>query len=202
MRAIKLGAIFLGRIMSYIWPISIKSLSLRFMGTLRAEYYRRFFSNMGKDVFIGCNAIINGPQNIKLRSKVSLGDRISLSYVTRGGKSGGIIIEDNVNIGDDCHITIMDTLLIDQGVLIGKKVTISDNSHGKSNEDLDIAPIQRRLYSKGGISIGKNVWISDKVTILAGVTIGEGVIIGANSVVTKNIEPFSVVAGVPAKKIL
>lgn len=57
------------------------------------------------------------------------------------------------------------------------------------------------MYSKGDVSIGKNVWIGEKATILPGVTIGEGSIIGANSVVTKNIPPYSIACGIPAKVI-
>lgn len=57
------------------------------------------------------------------------------------------------------------------------------------------------IYSKGAIVIGDNVWIGEKAAILAGVTIGEGAIIGANAVVTKNIPPYSIAAGIPARII-
>ena len=57
------------------------------------------------------------------------------------------------------------------------------------------------MTSKGPVIIGDNVWIGDKATILGGVTIGESVIIAANSVVTKDVPPYSVVAGIPAKVI-
>lgn len=57
------------------------------------------------------------------------------------------------------------------------------------------------LVSKGGISIGNDVWIGSKVTITSGVTIGNGAIIAANSVVTKDVEPYAIVGGVPAKTI-
>ena len=64
-----------------------------------------------------------------------------------------------------------------------------------------IPPNERPIISKGKIKIGDNVWIGEKVTILAAVTIGEGAVIAANSVVTKNVAPYTVVAGVPAKVI-
>ena len=62
-------------------------------------------------------------------------------------------------------------------------------------------PKNRPLKTKGGVTIGNNVWIGDKVVILSGVTIGDGAIIGANSVVTKNVERQSIVAGIPARTI-
>ena len=49
--------------------------------------------------------------------------------------------------------------------------------------------------------IGKNVWVGEKVTVLPGVHIGEGSIIGANSVVTHDIPPYSIAVGIPAKVI-
>ena len=55
--------------------------------------------------------------------------------------------------------------------------------------------------NKGDIVIGNDVWIGYEATILSGVTIGDGAIIGAKAVVTKDVPPYSVVGGVPAKKI-
>ena len=54
---------------------------------------------------------------------------------------------------------------------------------------------------KGPVIIGNNVWIGDNVIILSGVNIGDGAVLGAGSVVTKDVEPFSIVAGNPAKII-
>jgi virginiamycin A acetyltransferase len=55
--------------------------------------------------------------------------------------------------------------------------------------------------SKGDVVIGNNVWIGDSAIILSGVTVGDGAVLGAGSIVTKNVEPFAIVAGSPAKKI-
>lgn len=57
------------------------------------------------------------------------------------------------------------------------------------------------MVSKGGVHIGKNVWIGDKATILPGVSIGEGTVVAANAVVTKDVPPFCVVGGNPARVI-
>ena len=58
-----------------------------------------------------------------------------------------------------------------------------------------------KSYSKGKIIIGSDVWIGDNVSIMSGVKIGHGCVIGLGSVVTKNLEPYSICAGIPCKKI-
>lgn len=84
----------------------------------------------------------------------------------------------------------------------GRWVTISDNDHGEViREQLDTPPADRPLHVKGPVTIGSNVWIGDKATILSGVTIGDGAVIAANSVVTKDIPAYTVAAGNPAHVI-
>lgn len=98
------------------------------------------------------------------------------------------------------HITCANKIIIGDCTLLGKYVTITDNSHGDSVKgQLDIAPIRRPLYSKGPVIIGERVWIGDKVTILPNVQIGNGTIIGSNSVVTKDIPDNCITVGSPAK---
>ncbi len=64
-----------------------------------------------------------------------------------------------------------------------------------------IEPLKRDLKSKGEVVIGNNVWLGDKVTVLAGVHIGNNVIVAANAVVTKDIPDNCMVAGVPGRII-
>ncbi|MBQ4059178.1 MAG: hypothetical protein IJD40_09635 [Lachnospiraceae bacterium] len=66
---------------------------------------------------------------------------------------------------------------------------------------MNISPVQRKLSSKGPVKIGKNVWIGRCTSILSGVTIGDNVIVGANSVVTHDIPDNCMAVGVPAKII-
>lgn len=85
---------------------------------------------------------------------------------------------------------------------MGNDILITDNSHGLSDiKQMDVAPNYCPLYSKGPVIIEDNVWIGEKTSILPGVHIGQGSIIGANSVVTKDVPAYSVVAGNPAKII-
>lgn len=113
-----------------------------------------------------------------------------------------------VKIGECCnfgawnHITCINRIEIGNGFLSGKWVTISDNNHGDNSfEQLQQEPIYRSLTSKGPIIIGDNVWVGEKATILSGVTIGDGAVIAANAVVTKDVPAYSIVGGNPAKII-
>jgi len=135
---------------------------------------------------------------------VSIGSGTTLTSwkLSQAKNGGGIIIEDNVCIGEDAHITSTTLIYIGKNVLTGKKVLITDNAHGASTADLlDLAPVKRPLYSKGSVYIEENVWIGEKASIMPGVRIGKGSIIAANSVVTKDIPPYCVAAGIPAKVI-
>ena len=125
---------------------------------------------------------------IKQRSNSSFSPRISIGQ--------------NCSFGAFNHITAINSIIIGNNVLTGKWVTITDNSHGNTSlNDLQIHPLDRRMVSKGKVFISDDVWIGDKATILPGVTIGKGAVVAANSVVTKNVRPYTIVAGIPAKEI-
>lgn len=113
-----------------------------------------------------------------------------------------IIIGKNCYIGEYNHITSTNKIIIGDNLLTGRWVTITDNSHGVTDyKTLQQPPLMRLVTSKGSVVIGNNVWIGDKATILSGVTIGDGAVIAANSVVTKDVPAYSVVAGNPAKVV-
>jgi acetyltransferase-like isoleucine patch superfamily enzyme len=198
--------------------IYVLARPLRFLFSFKAKFWftwyrNRFhtysnchrFLNFGKKSYIASSSTILNPQFISIGSGVSISDR---SVVTAWGgyldKSyqPNLTIEDGVSIGSDCHITVIDNIVIGEGTLLGKYITISDNAHGDSElVTLKIKPSDRELHSTGGVFIGSNVWIGDKATILPNVTIGDGAIIGANAVVTKDVPAYCVAAGNPAKII-
>jgi len=145
--------------------------------------------------------VIN-PSLIQIGKNFSAGRGLWIESVERKGR---ISIGNNVNISDYVHIGAHISVEIYDGVLIGSRVLITDHSHGSSPRnkdfDFDLPPNQRPIISKGPVVIGPRVWLGDGVCVLAGVTIGEGAIVGANSVVVNNIPPKTVWAGVPARQV-
>ena len=89
-------------------------------------------------------------------------------------------------------------ILIGKNVLIGPNVVIRSNNHNYQDTSI---PIIKQGMTKGVIIIEDDVWISSNCVILPNCTIGEGSIIAAGAVVTKDIEPYSIFGGIPAKKI-
>lgn len=166
---------------------------------------RRYFRSFGKSSYLGLNTVYEGEQYISIGSHVIMGSDSRLTAWDRYNAqhfTPEIVIGDNCNIGQFAHITAINRIQIGNNVLMGTKVLITDNSHGTfTRAELDTAPFDRPLYSKGAVVIDDNVWIGEKSSILPGVHIGMGAIVAANSVVTHDVPAYSVVAGVPAKVI-
>jgi len=177
----------------------IKSIILRVNTIFKAP----LFDSFGNKSFIASpiNSLVGG-KFIRVGDRVKIGRYAVLTAWANDTYKPEIVIDNGAHIGDFIHISAINKIIVGENCLTGRFVTISDNSHGEIDfGELSTAPLKRKLISKGPVIIGKNVWIGDKVTILANVTIGDGAIIGANSVVTKDIPPYTVAAGIPAKII-
>lgn len=112
-----------------------------------------------------------------------------------------LTIGNNVSFEDFCHVGCASNIDIGDNALIASKVFITDHFHGKTSKDnLECAPAKRHLATQD-VKIGKNVWIGEGASIMPGVTLGDNVIVGANSVVTHSYEANSVIAGYPARLI-
>lgn len=149
----------------------------------------------------------DSPENFTIGEGCVFGKEIVLSsWSSFNGKETipkpVVHIGNRCNFGDWNNITCLSSIEIGNNVLTGRWVTISDNNHGRINhKDMSQVTTERCLHSPGNIVIEDNVWIGDKATILAGVHVGTCAIIGANAVVTKDVPPYGVAVGNPAKVI-
>jgi acetyltransferase-like isoleucine patch superfamily enzyme len=205
---------FLGRILSCIFTYKLYVFLLRFKTKIYSGWISCQFENFDSTSIVIPPFDLKGGKHIRIGKNVRIEKCGILSAWGKYGEdrfSPEIYIGNNVGIGEHSHISAINMIIIRDGVLLGKRVTIVDNSHGRTNFDPPSPthnqvlppkpPSKRHLYSAGPVVIGDNVWIGDKVTILPNVQIGENSIIGANSVVSKNIPPNCVAVGIPAKVI-
>lgn len=197
----KLLFVYLGELCYSLLGWFVK-LFERLWRAFNTGYYLKGMHEIGGDVSIEWPVSkIVGRKFISIGSSTYIGKRAVITAWDLS-KEPEIRIGSFVGIGDDCHITSTNRVIIGDGTLLGTKVTITDNAHGYSSRGcLDIPPGKRDNYSKGPVIIGRNVWIGDKATILPGVIVGDGAIIGANAVVTKDVPSYSIVGGNPAKII-
>ena len=108
-----------------------------------------------------------------------------------------LVLEDNVDLAKDVLITTSGGVSIGKDTLVGYRTQILSTNHS-------IPPVGENLPSgdqPGHVRIEKDVWIGAGCIITAGVRIGEGAVVAAGSVVTKDVAANSIVAGVPAKLI-
>lgn len=169
-------------------------------------FYQYSFKKCGK-IFIAGSFQITGKKNIEIGS-FSAGSRIRIDAIKvfeNQTFNPKIIIADNVVANNDFHLACTGSIYIGNNVLMGSNVFITDHDHGiYSSEATEvssplISPARRALTSNGYVKIGDNVFIGEYVAILKNVTIGQGAILGAHSLVTNNIPEYSLAVGNPAK---
>lgn len=181
--------------------IRFKNRILIFLNTLFVRSEIKSFGR-GSRYFMG--SFIVGGKYISIGNNTIIDKHVSITAHTVKEVTNKDIIKigDNCGIGPYSQITAINKIILGNGVRTGSSILITDNSHGKFIiEELKLRPSIRPLYSEGEVVIGDNVWIGAKVSILPGVHIGESAIIGANSVVTRDIPSYSVAVGSPARII-
>lgn len=151
---------------------------------------------------------IRGIKFIKFGESININGDIWLEAVTN---YAGVSYQPAIKIGNKCafsdkvHISGIRAVSIGEGCLFGSKVFVADHDHGVYRGELQsapsIPPAARALGFRGDVRIGSNVWIGENAVLLGPLELGDGCIIGANSVVTGTFPPRSMVAGAPARII-
>lgn len=185
---------------------------------LRHLFYPTLFKYVGEKVFFGHHLTLRAPNRISIGNNVVIEDYAMLAIQGVGdekieindsvligkgaivkARAGSIYIRDNVSVGFDCLIASTSKVYIGKHCLFGARCYIGGAQHSFDRTDI---PITRQpINSKGGVRIEDDVWLGVHVVVNDGVKISKGAVIGAGSVVTKDIPPYAVAAGVPAKVI-
>lgn len=127
----------------------------------------------------------------------AFGQNVNIESMASFGNGKGISIGDNSGIGVSC--TVYGPLQIGKDVMMGPEVIILTQNHDTSRTDIPM--IQQFNFKRAGVVIEDDVWIGTRCIILPGVHIGRGAVIGAGALVTKDVEPFTIVGGNPARII-
>ncbi len=175
-------------------------------------------------IYVGKSFYIEGTPKLKIKGKasnISLGNNISIfgNIDLRNRENGKIIIEDNVKLDSNVRIVsarqgtikigqdsaIGPNTIINGGgnVIIGKKVIFAKNISINANDHNyeKSKNISDQGFNYKDVVIEEDVWLGANVCINKGVIVRKGSIVGANAVVTKDTEPYSINVGIPSKKI-
>lgn len=125
----------------------------------------------------------------------SLGDDVVIKHNAQLGAGVGLVVGSRSQLGHNCRIGNFVTLGSD--VLMGPDVVIMTSSH--AFDDLAATIIEQGALPIRPVVVGNNVWIGTRVIILPGVRVGDGAVIAAGSVVTKDVPENAIVGGVPAR---
>lgn len=172
---------------------------------LRGGYLRKLYSKYiinkfttkhGENIQVGKYVDFKVTDNatLEIGDKVVLGDYV---HILLTKPNPHLYIGREVAIGRYSIISVKDNVSIGPYTLIGQNVQITDNGHTYDRNNL----IKYQLSTNKPVKIGYDCWIGSGAKILSGVTIGNGCIIGANSVVTKDIPDYAVAVGCPARVI-
>ncbi len=148
--------------------------------------------------------VIRGKKMITWGHNLTSGNYCRIeAFIADSDQSKKIYFGNNIQLNDYVHISAIDSVTIGNDVLMASHVYISDNSHGSykgNDEDTspNIPPIKRPYYV-APVNIGARVWLGEGVIVMPGVTIGDGAIIGAHSIVNKDIPANTIAVGSPAR---
>jgi acetyltransferase-like isoleucine patch superfamily enzyme len=156
-------------------------------------------ARIGRGVFIGCAPQLHGLDGIEIARGVNIGRRARIeSHRTERGRAT-LSIGEGTSIGNDFHAGAAVELRIGRHCMFASGVTVLDHDHdfgdpSDPHKAFDAVVAQPTIIEDG-------VFLGDHVVVLKGVTIGRGSVIGANSVVTRDVPPLTIAAGMPARAI-
>lgn len=185
----------LSKLIFQIYISIVSSIPTEIGIRLRAVAYRPLFKKCGRNLRVDSGVTILGFENI------SLGDNISImknSYIY-AHDGGELTIGDNFTLNSNSQLgASFGKIIIGSDCAIAPNCILRASNHRFDNPDI---PFRKQGHTYGEIILEDDIWIASNCVITPDTVIGKSSIIGAGSVVTKDIEPYSIVGGVPAKLI-
>lgn len=177
--------------------VRYKSTGYKIAAVLR---YYLLKLHYGKRLRIGATSMIGKRCGIYLREKGTMHctGRIIVNDDVMLFSKGELRIGERFGINSYSRIVAHERIEIGSNVTVGQMVSILDHDH---NTEMRNGNMELNGYTTAPISIGNNVWLGDKCTVLKGVTIGNNVVVGAHTLVNKNVPDNCVIAGTPFKII-
>lgn len=175
-------------------------LCKRLLNRSARKYYSKQLGSVGKNFNCFYDIDIVGGKYIAIGDDFIATQSVRLhAWKIDDLRTPVIKVGSDVTMTDHCYISCVNKIVIGNGVLFGSNCFITDNFHGNSSRvERDTIVTDRIIESKGPVIIEDNVWIGRNSCIMPNVTVGRGAIIGANSVVTHDIPPYTTAVGAPA----
>ena len=165
---------------------------------LRSAVRRRYWRTLGMSIGSGTRLArlrVTWPHRIRIGEKCNLEHDVYLKVSGGYAQTISIRIGDGCFLGGGCELNALSSIVIGSCCLIASGTRFIDHDHG-----IELGTLMKHQPERSAeILVGSDVWFGVNCTILKGVTIGDGAIIAAGSVVTKNVPPLAIVAGVPAR---
>jgi acetyltransferase-like isoleucine patch superfamily enzyme len=161
----------------------------------------RLNDGKARNIQIGDNVKVNGDMDLRLRGngKIIISDGCKIDDACRlvAANEATLLIKPNADIGAYSIFNCGTDVTIGNWCLIAGFVYVNSSSHNIAKDKY----VRQQGYSYGPVVLEDDCLISGHVSILPGVTIGTGAVVGANAVVTKDLPPYSISVGVPARVI-
>lgn len=180
--------------------LSVSGSGLLFLGK-GAKLISKKNIQMGGTTTLGRYTLIDA----RVRNKIVWGENFTLgdnSIIEGFGVlqelGMGLTIGNNVGISANSFISVRGNVIIGNDVIIGPYFSLHSENHVFSSVT---EKIRMQGTERKGVTIGNDVWIGAKVTLLDGISIGSGAVVAAGAVVTKDVPDYAIVTGIPAKVI-
>lgn len=201
-------------LLAMLWTVSL--------ALLRGTWRRLWLGEVRGLLFIGKHVTIRNPRLVRVgrsfvaedyteiqglsQKGVRIGDNVTMARFAQirpsgyyGGEIGvGFEIGDNSNIGAYGYMGAAGGIRIGKNVMMGPRVSLLAEQHVIDRVDI---PMRDQGTTRQGIVIEDDVWLGANCCVLDGVTVGRGAVVAAGAVVTKDVPPFAIVGGVPARII-